>query len=284
MQPTPIDPPPEDEPAEPPAALVPPEAEVLPPVLPPIPLVLVVPPEALVPPVAVPACVVPPELTLPVVPPVAFVPPVTELIVLMPPVADFVLVWPPVPAPPVPTEPPTEALPPMAGETPPTEAKLLVTAWDLPPVPTSTVVDDAPPLEIGEPPTPGLMALEPLLLELEHAGSATTTAAQKRIDLSILIHPRAFVGIGCPVLSSLIAGFKKELAALAGALRRTAETAVGPERYDHTGFLSGRLDGALRTFKRQRPSLSRAADGNPAAGQPVCGFHLPVPWRVGSRC
>jgi len=57
----------------------------------------------LIPPVAVPGCVVvlPPELAFPVEPPVEFDPPVTLVTVLMPPVADFVLVWPPAPAPPV---------------------------------------------------------------------------------------------------------------------------------------------------------------------------------------
>ena len=121
----------------------------------------------------------------------AFVPPVTVLTVLMPPVAGVVPVWPPVPAPPVLTEPPTELLPPTADAPAPPEAKLLFVTCDLPPVLAGTVVDDAPPLELGEPPTPGLVGLEPLLLELEHAGSATTTAAQKRIDLFIFRHLKA---------------------------------------------------------------------------------------------
>lgn len=48
---------------------------------------------------------------------------------------------------------------------------------------------DAPPLEFAEPPTPELLALEPSLLELEHAGTATEMAAQKRIDLFISLTP-----------------------------------------------------------------------------------------------
>jgi hypothetical protein len=95
---------------------------------------------------------------------VAFVPLVAVLTLLMPPVADFVFVW--------------------ATVFPPTETKLLLVTWELPPVPGSKLVDDAPPLELEEPPTPSLE-----LSLLEQAGSATTTAAQKRIDLYIFIHP-----------------------------------------------------------------------------------------------
>jgi hypothetical protein len=79
------------------------------------------------------------------------------------------------------TEPPVELLPPRADEPPPAEGELLL---DLPPVLAGALVD-APPLASGEPPTPGLLVLEPLLPELEHAGNAITTAAQKRIDLFI---------------------------------------------------------------------------------------------------
>jgi hypothetical protein len=189
----PVAEPPAVEPAEPPVACVPP-AVATPPPIPPalvVPPVLVVPPEALVPPVAVPPCVAPPELT----PPVAFVPPVLVPPVLVPPVDGVVFVCPPVPAPPLPTEPPT------ADEPPPPEAKLLVA----PPVLGSTVVDDVPPLEFGVPPTPGLTALGPSLVELEHAGSATTTAAQRRIDLFIFINPWVSVANRFPVAPPLIA-------------------------------------------------------------------------------
>jgi hypothetical protein len=94
---------------------------------------------------------------------VDFVPPATVVAELMPPVPDFVFVW--------------------ATVFPPTEVKLLFVAWELPPVPVITVVDDVPPLELEEPPAP---LLESSLLE--HAGNATTIAAQKRNDLYIFEH------------------------------------------------------------------------------------------------
>lgn len=189
VQPTTVEPP-AVEPAEPPAAWVPPAAAVLPP----IPLVLVVPPVALVPPVAVPGCVVelPPEFTLPpvafvppvaLVPPVAFVPPVRVLTALVPPVADLVLVLPPELAPP--TEPPMESRPPTADEPPPPEARLLSD------------------------------------LSLEHAGSATTTAAQKRIDLFIFLHSQACIVNRFQIVAPRIAGIKEELAAQSANLSRT---------------------------------------------------------------
>jgi hypothetical protein len=108
-------------------------------------------------------------------------------------------------------------LPPTADEVTPPVATLLL---DLPPVLASGLVD-APPLELVEPPAPGLLVLEPSLLELEHAGSATTTAAQKRIVLFIFVHPQACVVNRFQIVASRIAGFKEELLALTAALSRT---------------------------------------------------------------
>jgi hypothetical protein len=144
---------------------------------------------------------------------VDFVPPVAGLTVLLPPVADFVLIWPPVaappvapPLPPVPTAPPVELLPPRS-------------AWNVPPV-------GDPPLELGEPPTPGLLGA--LLPELEHA---TTTAAQKKIDLFILDTLKSTSRIGFQIVTSRIAGFKEELVAVTDALLRTLVTAKRLKNY-----------------------------------------------------